>query len=80
MSDKTEQATPKRLAKARSEGDSPVSVALAQSVGFVAALSVLGGTASVAAQQLAALLYATLHRPRVVEFGAPALDQAASPR
>ncbi len=43
MSEKTEQPTPKRLAKARSEGDSPLSAALSQSVGFVAALAVVGG-------------------------------------
>ena len=63
MSDKTEQATPKRLAKARAEGDSPVSGALSQSVGFAAALSVLGGAASLAAEQAAGLLSAALRHP-----------------
>lgn len=63
MSDKTEQPTPKRLVKARAEGDSPVSAALSQSVGFLAALSVLGGVASVAAQQASSLLSAALNHP-----------------
>lgn len=60
MSDKTEQPTPKRLQKARAEGDSPVSAALSQSVGFVAALSVLGGAVALATEQLSALLVAAL--------------------
>lgn len=63
MSDKTEQATPKRLAKARTEGDSPVSAALSQSVGFVAALSVVGGVIALATEQTAALISAALHEP-----------------
>ncbi|HEY1537547.1 MAG TPA: EscU/YscU/HrcU family type III secretion system export apparatus switch protein [Polyangiaceae bacterium] len=63
MSEKTEQPTPKRLAKARSEGDSPLSAALSQSVGFVAALAVVGGAITVAAQQAGALIGAALARP-----------------
>jgi len=63
MSDKTEQATPKRLAKARREGDSPVSAALSQSVGFGAALSVVGGVIAVATEQTGALLSAALRHP-----------------
>jgi type III secretion protein U len=63
MSEKTEQPTPKRLAKARSEGDSPLSAALSQSVGFAAALAVVGGAITVAAQQASALLSAALARP-----------------
>jgi FlhB-like protein len=63
MSEKTEQPTPKRLAKARLEGDSPLSGALSQSVGFVAALAVVGGAITVAAQQASALLGAALARP-----------------
>jgi len=63
MSDKSEQATPKRLAKARREGDSPVSAALSQSVGFVAALSVVSGVISLATEQASALLTAALHHP-----------------
>ena len=63
MNDKTEPATPKRLSKARSEGDSPISAALSQSVGFVAALSVVGGVVALATEQAGALLSAALHHP-----------------
>jgi len=63
MSDKTEQATPKRLSKARDEGDSPISAALAQSVGFMAALSVVGGVIALATEQAGALLSAALRHP-----------------
>ena len=63
MSDKTEEPSAKRLAKARSEGDSPVSAALSQSVGFVAALSLMGGVVAVATEQVGALISAALARP-----------------
>ena len=63
MSDKTEQATPKRLAKARREGDSPISAALSQSVGFSAALFVVGGLVALATEQTGALLTAALQHP-----------------
>lgn len=43
MSDKTEEPTAKRLRKARDEGDSAVSSALGQSVGFVVVLALLPG-------------------------------------
>jgi type III secretion protein U len=41
VSEKTEQPTPRRLKKAREEGDSAVSAQLGQSVGFALALAVL---------------------------------------
>ena len=63
MSDKSEQPTTRRLDKARSEGDSPVSGALSQSAGFVAALAVAGGVVSLATRQCAALLGAALRAP-----------------
>ena len=63
MSDKTEQATPKRLTKARQEGDSPISAALSQSVGFMAALSVVGGVIALATEQTGALLSLALRYP-----------------
>jgi type III secretion protein U len=63
MSEKTEQPTPKRLAKARSEGDSPLSAALSQSVAFAAALIVAGGAITFAAQQASALIGGALARP-----------------
>jgi len=63
LSDKTEQPTAKRLAKARAEGDSAVSAALSQSVAFLAALAVLGSVVAVAAERSAALIAAALARP-----------------
>ncbi len=39
MSEKTEQPTPRRLRKAREQGDAPISGALGQAAGFVAALA-----------------------------------------
>ena len=63
MSDKTEQATPKRLKKALDEGDSPISAALSQSVGFMAALSVVGGVIALATEQTGALLSLALRHP-----------------
>lgn len=41
MSDKTEEPSPRRLRKARDEGDSAVSVAVGQSIGFALVLAVL---------------------------------------
>ena len=66
MSDKTEKPTAKRLAKARSEGDSAVSAALSQSVGFVAALAVVNGVVALAAERAAALISTALSRPSAV--------------
>jgi flagellar biosynthesis protein FlhB len=63
MSDKTESPTPKRLARARSEGDSPMSSALSQSIGFVAALSVVGGAVTLGTEQVGALISAALAHP-----------------
>jgi len=63
MTDKTEQATPRRLQKAQREGDSPTSAALSQSVGFASALSVLGGVVALATEQARALLSAALRQP-----------------
>jgi type III secretion protein U len=69
MSDKTEQPTSRRLAKARADGDSPLSAALSQSVGFAAALAVVGGTVSVALAEASALISSALARP--TELGSP---------
>jgi FlhB-like protein len=66
MSDKSEKPTPKRLARARSEGDSAVSAALSQSVGFAAALSVVSGVVALASQQAAGLISAALARPSAI--------------
>lgn len=44
MADKTEEPTPRRLRKARSEGDSPLSSYAAQSMAFVVAVALVPGT------------------------------------
>ncbi|HEX3775308.1 MAG TPA: EscU/YscU/HrcU family type III secretion system export apparatus switch protein [Polyangiaceae bacterium] len=66
MSDKTEQPTPRRLQKARAEGDSAISAALSQSVGFVAALAVVGGVVALAGERAAELIASALARPATV--------------
>ncbi|HEY4102590.1 MAG TPA: EscU/YscU/HrcU family type III secretion system export apparatus switch protein [Polyangiaceae bacterium] len=66
MSDKTEQPTQRRLQKARAEGDSAVSGALSQSVGFVAALAVVGGVVALATERAASLISSALERPAMV--------------
>ncbi len=66
MSDKTEKPSPKRLAKARAEGDSAISVALSQSVGFVAALAVVNGAVALVSEHARSLLSAALSQPSSV--------------
>lgn len=63
MTDKTEQPTPRRLRKAREEGDSPVSVALAQGVGFVAAIAVLPALGAAAMSEFSDLVRRALEQP-----------------
>lgn len=58
--DKTEQPTPRRLRKAREQGDVPVSSALTQALGFLAALAVLPGAALATASTAGALIRAAL--------------------
>jgi flagellar biosynthesis protein FlhB len=53
MSGKTEQPTARRLRKAREQGDSAVSLPLAQAAGFAAALALLPGAFAAAAARLA---------------------------
>lgn len=52
MSDKTEQPSPKRQRQAREQGDVPVSAALVQTAGLVAALVVLPATAALTGRAL----------------------------
>ena len=54
--EKTEAPTPRRLRKAREQGDVPVSSVLSQAVGFVAALALLPGACLAAASTIAELL------------------------
>jgi flagellar biosynthesis protein FlhB len=60
MSDKTEQPTPRRLRRAREQGDSPLSAALVQAVGFAVALALtppaITALAAAAAEELRAAI------------------------
>jgi flagellar biosynthesis protein FlhB len=62
MSDKTEQPTPRRLRKAREQGDSPVSGALMQAVGFLAALALAPAAVAATAVHASELLRAAIER------------------
>jgi len=55
VSDKTEEPTPKRLAKAREKGDVAVSGAASQALGFVVALVVVPGTIVATAAEASAV-------------------------
>lgn len=54
--EKTEQPSPRRLRQAREQGDSPVSPALSQAIGFIAALAILPAAAGAAVSQFHSLL------------------------
>jgi type III secretion protein U len=88
MSDKTESPTPRRLRKARGEGDSPVSQALVQSASFVAALAVAPALIAALVVRWGALFGSALSDPtatgvaalmarEVVWLSAPVLAAAA---
>lgn len=63
MSDKTEDPTPRRLRKAREEGDSPVSAALVQGLGFVAAVAIAPAAVGAAAARVAELVPRAIREP-----------------
>jgi type III secretion protein U len=63
MSDKTEQPTAKRLRKAREQGDSPRSPALAQGTGFVVALSLAPAALAALALETGAMLRSAIEHP-----------------
>jgi flagellar biosynthesis protein FlhB len=78
MSEKTEEATPRKLRKAREEGDSPVSAALVQGFAFVAALALAPAALGAASARAAALLRSSLEQtPRPISAIQVALDVAA---
>jgi flagellar biosynthesis protein FlhB len=56
MSDKTEQPTPRRLRKAREQGDSPVSSAFVSSVGFLLPLALVPAVAEATAARSSELV------------------------
>ena len=60
MSEKTEAPTPRRLKKAREDGDSPVSAALIQAVGFIAVVAMLPWFIAAAADSFQGLLTSAL--------------------
>jgi flagellar biosynthesis protein FlhB len=60
MSDKTEEATPKRLRKAQEEGDSPISSFASQSVAFLCAVAVAPAAISALASRSSADLRAAI--------------------
>jgi type III secretion protein U len=72
VSDKTEEATPKRLRKARQEGDSGASGYAAQAVAFVAAValapSAVRALAARSADDLRAAVAAAASRPQSARF------------
>lgn len=63
MSDKTEEPTPKRLRKAREEGDSPISAALVQGAGFVVAITLAPAAVVATAGRATARVHAALEHP-----------------
>jgi flagellar biosynthesis protein FlhB len=63
MSDKTEEPTPRRLKKAREEGDSPVSGALVQAVGFVVAMALVPAALTATVQRASVLVHRALADP-----------------
>jgi flagellar biosynthesis protein FlhB len=71
MSDKTEQATPRRLRQARERGDSAVSVTVGQSLGFALVLALLPALLVALASAVGAALRAAIIDAR------PDLDHAA---
>lgn len=56
MSDKTEQPTPRRLKRAREQGDSAISTSLGQSVGVISVISLIPSLALATASSAAAAL------------------------
>lgn len=63
MSDKTEEPTPRRLKRAREEGDSPVSGALVQAAGFVVAMSLVPAALAATVQRASWLVHRALVDP-----------------
>jgi type III secretion protein U len=60
MSEKTEKPSPRRLRRAREQGDVPVSAALTQTGALVAAIVILPSTVTFASRNLLELLRATI--------------------
>src|SRR5687767_5612672 len=87
MSDKTEEPTPRRLRRAREQGDSAVSSALSQSVGVIAVVVLLPAFGSALLAGVGAALRAAIVSGRAdltqalglwVALSAPLLGAAAA--
>jgi flagellar biosynthesis protein FlhB len=76
VSDKTEDPTPRRLRKAREEGDSGVSAYAAQSMAFVVAATLAPATVRAVAMQSADELRRTVLRTAIVRTDAVVFDGA----
>lgn len=63
MSDKTEDPTPRRLRRAREEGDSPVSSALMQGIGFLVAVALAPAAVAATLGRAAALIPRAIAEP-----------------
>lgn len=64
MSDKSEAPTPRKLRKAREQGDAPVSLALSQSVSFLPAILLMPAVLVATAARVSELLLVTLRDGR----------------
>ncbi len=60
MSDKTEEPTPRKLRKAREEGDSPVSAAVGQGLAFVGAFALAPAAIAALTARVTALIHSAL--------------------
>lgn len=63
MSDKTEEPTPRKLRKAREQGDSPISGALGQGLAFVGALALCPAAMEAAASRMSTMIRASIAQP-----------------
>lgn len=59
MAEKSEEPTPRRLRRARAEGDSPLSAAFGQSLGLLVAVLLVPGALAATAARAASLFHAT---------------------
>ncbi len=73
MSEKTEEPTPRRLERARREGDAPVSSALMSAVGLVIAASLAPGAIKAVAIRAEGMLREVLAQPDVMPSAVDAL-------
>lgn len=63
MSDKTEEPTPRKLRKAREQGDSPISGAVGQGIAFVGAFALCPAAIEAAASRISTMIRASIAQP-----------------